>query len=117
MADLSSLSDEDLMRMLHEAHADATSAEPTPQYNIGASGFGDAMRQVLHPDSGPGPSLLSRNFASAGMQATNLWQGLKQRLGGTADPQQVEAARILTKDAPVGALAGGLAMTLPTLAI
>ncbi len=78
---------------------------------IGPAGFGDALREVLkNTDWG------TRNIAGAGTALSNLMQGARQ-LVGKGDDQQIQANRIMAEEAPVGAVAGNLAMFAPTAMI
>lgn len=86
------------------------SRRPTP-VKIGAEGFGDALRSVLGEQSWAG-----RNLAGAGTAASNLYQGGKQMLG-MGDEQAIQANRIMAEEAPVGALAGNVALLAPTAMI
>lgn len=85
---------------------------PKPQpVNVGASGFGDALRETLGEQS-----WLGRNLAGAGTALSNVYQGVKQ-MAGKGDSQAIEANRIMAEEAPVGALAGNVAMLAPTAMI
>lgn len=85
---------------------------PKPQpVTIGKDGFSDALREVLGEQS-----WLGRNLAGAGTAASNVYQGVKQMLG-KGDDQAIEANRVMAQEAPVGALAGNVAMLAPTAMI
>jgi hypothetical protein len=81
------------------------------QVKIGQAGFGDALRETLGEQS-----WLGRNLAGAGTAASNLWEGAKQ-IAGKGDDQRIQANRIMAEEAPVGALAGNVAMLAPTAMI
>ncbi len=50
----------------------------------------------------------TRNFAAAGTALSDLWEGAKQFVG-QEDQEQIAANRVMSEEAPVGALAGNLA--------
>lgn len=78
---------------------------------IGKDAFPDALRQTLQEtDWG------TRNIAGAGTALANLYEGGKQMVG-MGDPAAIEAQRIIAEEAPVGALAGNVALLAPTMAI
>ena len=72
---------------------------------IGADSFPDDLRGVLREQSWGG-----RNLAAAGTGVTNLWEGVKQ-FAGQEDKSQIAANRIIRDEAPVGAIAGDVALT------
>jgi len=88
-------------------YATSQASAPAPA-KIGAAGFGDALRQTLGEASWG-----ARNLASAGTALSNLWEGGKQILG-KGDPQAIEANRIMAQEAPVGSIAGNMALLAPT---
>lgn len=88
-----------------------TSGNPFDQFDaakptkIGSEGFGDFLRAELqNADWG------TRNIAGFGTALSNVWEGAKQFVG-KGDRQQIEANRIIEQEAPVGAIAGNVAMT------
>lgn len=82
----------------------ASTAQPAP-IKIGAEGFGEALRGELKNAGWAG-----RNLAGMGTAVTDLYQGAKQ-LFGQGDKQQIEAQKIIAEEAPIGALAGNVALT------
>lgn len=78
---------------------------PTEPVKIGKDAFPDALREVLREtDWG------TRNIAGAGTALSNLSQGLKQFVG-MEDQGKIQANRIIRDEAPVGAIAGDIALT------
>lgn len=86
-------------------------AESGPKLKIGQEGFGDALRSTLKDAGWAG-----RNLAGAGTALSNLWEGAKQVVG-KGDDQAIQANRIMAQEAPVGALAGNVALLAPTALI
>jgi hypothetical protein len=86
------------------------SAQPAEPLKIGAEGFGDALRGELK-----NAGWAARNYAGAGTALSDLYQGAKQFFGA-GDKQQIEAQKIIAQEAPVGALAGNIALTAVPLA-
>lgn len=81
---------------------DFAQKKPAP---IGAAAFPDFLKQELaNADWG------TRQIAGFGTAASNAWEALKQFVG-KGDAQRVEANKIIEKAAPVGAIAGNVAMT------
>jgi len=83
-------------------------AEPL---KIGKAGFQDALRQTLE-SAGWG----ARNLAGMGSAAVSAWEGVKG-IAGKTDPEQLANQRIIAESAPVGNIAGNVAMFAPTAAI
>lgn len=83
----------------------------TEPIKIGADSFGDTVRDEMR-----NRDWATRNIIGAGSAVTSAWEGLKG-LVGQADPAQVAATRIMAQEAPVGRIAGEVAMLAPTLAI
>ncbi len=75
---------------------------------IGAEAFPDALREVL-----AGTDWGTRNIAGAGSAVVNAWEGLKGLVGQT-DPNQVAAQKVIAEEAPIGNVAGNVAMLAPT---
>lgn len=74
---------------------------------IGKAGLNDALREVLQStDWG------TRNIAGAGTAMSNLWEGIKQRIG-MGDPERIAQNRVIAEEAPVGAIAGNVATYAP----
>ena len=72
---------------------------------IGMDAQGDFLREELkNADWG------TRNIAGFGTALSNIWEGAKQFVG-QGDKQQIEANRIIEEAAPVGSIAGNVAMT------
>lgn len=72
---------------------------------FGKDGFADSLREVMREASWGG-----RNFAGAGTALSNVWEGAKQFVG-QGDADRIAANRIIEEEAPVGAIAGNVAMT------
>jgi hypothetical protein len=83
-------------------------AGPIP---IGKEGFPAALRETL-----AGTDWATRNIAGAGTAPALAWEGLKGLVGKT-NPEQVQNQRIISQSAPVGSLAGNVAMLAPTAMI
>lgn len=78
---------------------------PVKQVTIGKEGFADSLRSVLgNTDWG------TRNIAGAGTALSNLWEGAKQFVG-KGDQQRIEANKIIESEAPIGSIAGNIALT------
>lgn len=75
---------------------------------IGAESFPDALRETLK-----GTDWATRNIAGAGSAVVNAWEGLKG-LAGQTDPNQVAAQKVIAEEAPIGNIAGNVAMLAPT---
>lgn len=78
---------------------------------IGADALGDTVRDEMR-----NKDWATRNIIGAGSAVTSAWEGLKG-LVGQSDPSQVAATRAMAQEAPVGRIAGEVAMLAPTLAI
>src|SRR6185503_15259758 len=71
---------------------------------IGAQAFPDFLKaELANADWG------TRNIAGFGTALSDLWEGAKQFVG-KGDAQQIEANKIIEHAAPVGAVAGNVAM-------
>ena len=79
---------------------------------IGKDAFADTLREEMQ-----NAGWLERNLAGAGTALSNLYEGAKQVLGGEGDKQRIQANRIMAEEAPVGAIAGNVAMFAPTVMI
>lgn len=78
---------------------------PKSPAKIGADAFPDFLKQELaNADWG------TRNLAGFGTALSNLWEGTKQFVG-KGDAQQIQANKIISDSAPLGALAGNAALT------
>lgn len=96
-------------------------AESSPKYDksafangplkIGADAFPDTLRQTLK-----GADWATRNIAGAGSAVVNAYEGLKGLVGKT-DQSQVANQKIIAEEAPIGNLAGNVAMLAPTAMI
>jgi hypothetical protein len=90
---------------------DATSRQPKGPVKIGREAFGDIFREELL-----GKDWATRNIIGAGSALSSAWEGIKG-LAGQSDPTQVQATKIIAEEAPVGRIAGEVAMLAPTMAI
>lgn len=80
---------------------------------IGADAFPDQLRQELKDAGWAG-----RNLAGMGSAVVNAYQGLKGAIPGLdSDPNQVRDQKIIAESAPVGNIAGNVAMLAPTALI
>lgn len=75
---------------------------------IGKEGLGDSLRDVLR-----GTDWMTRNIAGAGSAVVNAAEGIKGLVGKT-DADQVANQKIIAEEAPVGNIAGNVAMLAPT---
>lgn len=72
---------------------------------LGADAFPDFLRSELkNADWG------TRNIAGFGTALSNAWEGLKS-FAGKGDQQQIAANKVIEQEAPVGSVAGNVAMT------
>lgn len=101
--------------VLSRATGNAWDSDPVLNYpstsapkKIGAEAFPDALREVL-----AGTDWGTRNIAGAGSAVVNAWEGLKG-LVGKSDPNQVAAQKVIAEEAPIGNIAGNVAMLAPT---
>lgn len=78
---------------------------------IGQDAFADTLRSELQ-----NTDWLTRNIAGAGSAVVNAWEGIKG-LAGQTDARQVANQNIIADEAPVGNIAGNIAMLAPTMAI
>lgn len=78
---------------------------------MGADAFADTLREEMR-----GRDWATRNIIGAGSALTSAWEGIKG-LAGQSDPSQVTATKVIGQEAPVGRIAGEIAMLAPTLAI
>lgn len=108
--------DEEIVSYLSGSPAAAPqAARPRPQQiteplKIGAEAYHDALQTELR-DAGWGV----RNIAGAGTALSNAWEGAKQFVG-MGDQRRIDENRIIDQEAPVGALAGNIALTAVPLA-
>ena len=72
---------------------------------IGKEAMPDTLRGVLNDTD-----WLTRNIAGAGTAVTNAWEGLKQFVG-KGDQAAIENNKIIEESAPVGSIAGNVALT------
>lgn len=78
---------------------------PDAPQKIGADAFPDFLKaELANADWG------TRNIAGFGTALSDAWEGLKQ-IVGKGDAQQIQANKIIGQAAPVGAIAGNVAMT------
>lgn len=123
----SDLSDEQLLQGFHKKFysdmpyeqfaSKITGASPgdgnkpfTPK-PIGKEGFADALKETLQ-----GTDWGTRNLAAAGTALSNLWEGAKQ-IVGKGDEERIKANRQIAESAPVGSIAGNVALLAPTALI
>lgn len=78
---------------------------------IGKEAFGDTLRETLR-----NTDWLTRNIAGAGSAVVNAAEGIKGLVGKT-DADQVANQKIIADEAPVGNIAGNVAMLAPTALI
>lgn len=98
-------------RRYEQEQASAQIQPTTKPVKIGADAFGDTVRgEMLNRD------WATRNIIGAGSALTSAWEGIKG-LAGQSDPAQVAATKAMAQEAPVGRMAGEVAMLAPTLAI
>ena len=100
---------DDLIPQKGGAFADLVPQKPV---KIGKDAFADALRDELR-NADP----FTRNLASAGTALSNMYEGVKQFVGGEGDKQRIQANRIMAEEAPIGAIAGNVAMLAPTVMI
>lgn len=102
---------------------DQFDAPSTPNYDkrafdngplkIGKEGFADALRETLKE-----AGWAKRNIAGAGAAVVNAYEGIKGVIPGMkSDEDQVANQKIIAQEAPIGNLAGGVAMLAPTALI
>lgn len=82
----------------------------TEPAKIGAEAFPDVLRAELR-DAG----WAKRNIAGAGTALPNAWEGAKQFVG-QGNQRRIDENRIIEQEAPVGAIAGNVALTAVPLA-
>ena len=82
----------------------------TEPAKIGAEAFPDVLRTELR-DAG----WAKRNIAGAGTALSNAWEGAKQFVG-QGNQRRIDENRIIEQEAPVGAIAGNVALTAVPLA-
>lgn len=80
-------------------------AGDTAPVKMGKEAFPDTLREVL-----AGTDWGTRNIAGAGTALSNLWEGVKQ-FAGQEDQGKIASNRIIREEAPVGAIAGDIALT------
>ena len=78
---------------------------------MGKERFADDLRAELQ-----GADWATRNIAGAGTAVSNLWERGKQAIG-QGDEQAIQANRIMAEEAPIGAIAGNVALLAPTMMI
>ena len=78
---------------------------------IGRDAFGDTLRDTLK-----NTDWATRNIAGAGSAVVNAFEGLKG-LAGKTDANEVAAQKIIADEAPIGNVAGNVAMLAPTALI
>lgn len=90
----------------------AAPSQPAAQpVKIGQDAFADTLRAELQ-----NTDWLTRNIAGAGSAVVNAWEGLKG-LAGQTDQRQVANQNIIADEAPIGNIAGNVALLAPTMAI
>jgi len=82
----------------------------TEPVKIGAEAYPDTLRTELR-DAG----WAKRNIAGAGTALSNAWEGAKQFVG-QGNQRRIDENRIIEQEAPVGAIAGNVALTAVPLA-
>ena len=99
-----SMSDADIVSAIKKTALDYT---PPVQFPIkmGKDAWPDDLRSELQ-----GASWGARNYAGAGTALSNIWEGAKQFVG-KGDQQAIENNKIMEDEAPIGALAGNVALT------
>lgn len=90
--------------ILSDADVFGASAAPKPK-PIGRAANADFLREEMR-----NANWGTRQLAGFGTAASDLWEGVKQ-LVGKADVDQIEANKVIAQEAPVGAIAGNVAMT------
>lgn len=78
---------------------------------IGVDALGDVVRDEMR-----NRDWATRNIIGAGSALTSAWEGLKD-IVGKSDPSQVAADKVIAAEAPVGNIAGNVAMLAPTALI
>lgn len=78
---------------------------PTQPVKIGKDAFADTLRDELR-----GTDWITRNVAGAGTALSNLVEGVKQ-FAGKGNQQTIENNQIIADEAPVGSIAGNVALT------
>ena len=82
----------------------------TEPIKLGQEGFADSLRQVLR-----GTDWGTRNIAGAGSAVASAWEGLKGLVPGVgSDQQNVANQKVIAEEAPIGNIAGNVAMLAPT---
>ena len=84
---------------------------PSEPIKMGADSFADTIREEMK-----NKDWATRNIIGAGSALTSAWEGIKG-LVGKSDQSQVTAAKAMAEEAPVGRIAGEVAMLAPTLVI
>ena len=93
---------------------DISTARPTigsTPLKIGKDAFADQLREELAR-----AGWLTRNIAGAGSAVVNAAEGIKGLFGKT-NQNQVDAQKIIAESAPVGNIAGNMALLAPTALI
>lgn len=119
MADLSSrlygngASKKSLADRLYGGQSSAQAPFANGPLKMGAESFPDQLRQELENAGWAG-----RNLAGMGSAVVNAYQGLKGAIPRLdSDPNQVRDQNIIADSAPVGNIAGNVAMLAPTALI
>lgn len=84
---------------------------PAEPVKIGKEAFPDTLREVLR-----GTDWGTRNIAGAGTSLSNLWEGIKQ-FAGQENQGRIQANNIIRDEAPIGAIAGDVALTAGPFAL
>lgn len=97
-----SMSDDEIVSAIKMNEA---SRAPSAPVKIGQDAWADTLRSELR-----GADWGTRNAAGAGTALSNAWEGVKQFVG-KGSQQNIENNKIIAQEAPVGSIAGNVALT------